>query len=154
MAWTRTWMEVVEKVNDAKASENGNDHISPKNSFRKEAKWKICSPSVYLSQWFKKSALWNHHLPQDRWAYTSASCFQPTVYIEETECKDIFSIYVTFSFITLIQKIVFWLAAWLATHVTLNSTTNLESALLRTITFGEIVCTILTNKYINTVIHI
>lgn len=54
-----------------------------------------------------------------------------------------------FSFITLIQKIVFWLAAWLATHVTLNSTTNLESALLQTITFGEIVCTILTNKYIN-----
>lgn len=69
---------------------------------------------------------------------------------EETECKDIFSIYLSFfSLITLIQKIVFWLAAWLATHVTLNSTTNLESALLQTITFGEIVCTILTNKYIN-----
>ena len=31
--------------------------------------------------------------------------------------------------VTLIQKIVFWLAAWLATHVTLNSTTNPESAL-------------------------
>lgn len=29
-----------------------------------------------------------------------------------------------------------------------------EGALAQTITFGEIVCTILTNKYINTIIHI
>lgn len=80
--WTVTDTEVVRKVNKT----TGHQLIPiitarQRDSFRKEAKWKVCSASVYLSQWFKKSALWNHNLPHDRWAYTLSSCFQSTVYI-------------------------------------------------------------------------
>lgn len=96
-----------------------------RDSFRKEAKWKYVL-LLFICPMVRKSALWNHNLPHDRWACTSASCFLSQQFTfqeegEETECKDIFSICLSFfSFITLVQKIVFWLAAWLATHVTLK----------------------------------
>lgn len=53
--WTVTDFEVVRKVNKT----TGHQLIPvitsrQRDSFRKEAKWKVCSASVYLSQWSKK----------------------------------------------------------------------------------------------------
>jgi hypothetical protein len=107
MVWTTIYIESIEIL------VNGEYQLiliitSPqRDSFKKSSKMGYVLLLFICPSGFKKSALWNHNLPLDRWVCTLASCFQSSLHFKRKVKKlsvKTSSASVIFSFTTLIQK--------------------------------------------------